>query len=126
VLFNNAFPPAQGDLFAALELTNSVSQMQMMNFPFDALGASTTSLVNCGPIQAGSSEYVDDLRICAIVLIGVARTCGTMSELRDRVAELNGKVPVSISSVPSAARRRGTVEDELNSCPGAGDEPGRW
>lgn len=28
------------------------------------------------------------------MLIGVARTCGSMTELRDRMAELNGKIPI--------------------------------
>jgi hypothetical protein len=30
------------------------------------------------------------------MLIGVARTCGTMTELRDRMAELNGKSPIQL------------------------------
>jgi hypothetical protein len=30
------------------------------------------------------------------MLIGVAKTCNTMTELRDRMAELNGRIPVQM------------------------------
>ena len=42
------------------------------------------------------------------MLIGVARTCSTMTELRDRMAELNGKMPFQYRFYLPAPGREGT------------------